>query len=102
LEELIDRNALKIALLNRTEEDLEILLNFILWKIRDPKTMSIVIYVFNMIVDFYFIMYGKNQKIDNLFDKILESINEEVEFEKELKEIDSKIDTVINLNKYSY
>ncbi len=102
MEELIDRNALKIALLNRTEEDLEILLNFILWKIRDPKTMSIVIYVFNMIVDFYFIMYGKNQKIDNLFDKILESINEEVEFEKELKEIDSKIDTVINLNKYSY
>ena len=33
-EELIDRNALKLALLNRSEEDLEQLLNFILWKIK--------------------------------------------------------------------
>jgi U3 small nucleolar RNA-associated protein 15 len=102
IEELIDRNALKLALLNRSEEDLEILLKFVLWKIRDPKTMNIILYVFNMLVDYYMVMFGKNAKIDSLFNKILTTMKEEIELERKLKDIDTQIDTVNNLNNFSY
>lgn len=102
LEELIDRNALKLALLNRSEEDLEILLKFISWKIRDPKTQNILIYVFNLIIEYYMPMYGRNSKIDKLFNEILKEIKEEIEFERKLKEIDEQIETVNNLHTYAY
>ncbi len=97
LEELIDRNALKLALLNRSEDDLEILLNFILWKIRDPKTMNILIYIFNLLLDYYMITFGKNEKIDSLFLKIKEAITEEISFQMNLKEIGNKIESIENL-----
>ncbi len=102
LEELIDRNALKLALLNRSEEDLEILLKFVLWKIRDPKTQNILLYVFNLLTDYYMVMYGRNTKIDSLFNQILEALKEEIQFERKLKEIDEQIETVSNLHNYSY
>ena len=102
LEELIDRNALKLALLNRSEEDLEILLKFVLWKIRDPKTQNILLYVFNLLTEYYMVMYGRNTKIDSLFNQILEALKEEIQFERKLKEIDEQIETVSNLHNYSY
>ncbi len=102
LEELIDRNALKLALLNRSEEELEKLLQFVLWKLRDPKHMNTLIYVFNLLVDYYMAMYGKNEKIDTLFNQILELLSEEINFERQLLEIESQIETVNNLHKYSY
>ena len=97
LEELIDRNALKLALLNRSEDDLEILLNFILWKIRDPKTMNILIYVFNLLIEYYLITFGKNEKIDSLFLKIKDSITEEINYQMNLKQIGTKIESIENL-----
>jgi hypothetical protein len=102
IEELIDRNALKLALLNRSEEDLEKLLQFVLWKIREPKHMNTLIYVFNLLVDYYMPIYGKNEKLDGLFNQVFHELGEELEFEKELQEIDSQIETVNNLQKYSY
>jgi U3 small nucleolar RNA-associated protein 15 len=98
LEELIDRNALKLSLLNRSEEDLEILLNFILWKIRDPKTMNVLLYVFNLLVDYYKIAIGHNTKIDELFKKISSAVSAEIDFEKDLKEISSTIDSINSIN----
>jgi U3 small nucleolar RNA-associated protein 15 len=97
IEELIDRNALKLALLNRSPEDLELLLQFILWKIRDPKAMNVLIYMLNLLIDFYMIMYGKNERISDLFNNILLSLKEEVEFEKSLIEVNSKIDSINTL-----
>lgn len=96
IEELIDRNALKLALLNRSEEDLEILLNFILWKIRDAKTMNILIYVYNLIIDYYMATFGKNAKIDSLFLKINNAITEEIAFQMKLKEIGTNIHSIEN------
>jgi U3 small nucleolar RNA-associated protein 15 len=98
IEELIDRNALKIALLNRSEEDLEILLNFIFWKIRDPKTMNVLLYVFNLLVDFYKIAIGHNSKINELFRKINEAIQQEIKFENDLREINNTIDSINSIN----
>jgi U3 small nucleolar RNA-associated protein 15 len=98
LEELVDRNGLKLALLNRSEEDLEILLNFILWKIRDPKTMNLLLYVFNLLIDYYNIAIGHNAKIDELFRKISEAITTEISFEKNLKAIGNSIEQINNIN----
>ncbi len=97
LEELIDRNALKLALLNRSENELEILLNFILWKIRDPKTMNILLYVFNLLIEYYVITLGKNEKIDSLFLKIKKAITEEISYQMKLKDIGNKIESIENL-----
>jgi hypothetical protein len=97
-EELIDRNALKLALLNRSEDDLEILLNFILWKIRDPKTMNVLLYVFNLLIDYYKIAIGHNIKIDELFKKISEAISSEIQFETDLMGISREIDSINSIN----
>lgn len=100
IEELIDRNALKLALLNRSEEDLELILNFILWKIRDPKLMHTIIYMFNLVISYYMIMFGENSKIDKLFKQIFKAINDEIEYEKALLKINAKIDSINNIKSY--
>jgi hypothetical protein len=100
LEELIDRNTLKLALLNRSEEDLELLLNLIQWKIRDPKTQNVLVHVFNLLVDYYMIAYGANDKIDELFRKINDSIKEEIAYEQGLLEINETIESINNIYNY--
>jgi hypothetical protein len=100
LEELIDRNALKLALLYRSEEDLEQLLNFILWKIRDPKTQNVLVHVFNLLVDYYMVAYGTNDKIDDLFRKIYDAIKEEIAYEQGLTEINDTIESINNIYNY--
>jgi U3 small nucleolar RNA-associated protein 15 len=100
VEELIDRNVLKLALINRNEDELALVLNFILWKIRDPKSMNTLLYVFNLLIDFYMIMYGKNEKISKLFEDILKNIREEIEFEKSLLNFNAKIDSISQINNY--
>lgn len=100
IEELIDRNTLKLALLNRSEEDIELVLKFILWKIRDPKTMNTLLYVFNIVMDYYILTYGKSERIDKLFGQISEALKEEIYLEKSLLNISSKIDSINNINSY--
>jgi hypothetical protein len=99
-EELIDRNALKLALLNRSEEELEQLLNFVLWKIRDPKTQNVLVHVFNLLVEYYMVAYGTNYKIDELFRKIYDAIKEEIAYEKGLTEINETIESINNIYNY--
>ena len=93
-EELIDRNVLKLALLKRSEEEVEIILEFILWKIREPKAMNILLYVFDLMVNYYILFSNKNEKINNLFNQIEEEINNEYQFEKDLLEIKDEIQTI--------
>jgi U3 small nucleolar RNA-associated protein 15 len=100
IEELIDRNGLKIALLNRNEEDLILLLKFIQWKIRDPKVMNTLLYIFNLLIDYYMGMYGRNKEIDGLFKQILSDIQQEINQEKQLLEISSTIESMNNLYLY--
>ncbi len=99
-EEFIDRNVLKLALLNLSETELENLLNFILWKIRDPKTMNILLHVFNLLVDYYMITYGLNDKIDELFRNINGVLKEEILYEQGLNEINNTIDSINNVYNY--
>ncbi len=98
LEELLDRNALKVALLNRNENELELILNFILWKLRDGKCMDLILNMLDDIIDFYSIMVGSSQKIDGLFRKILELMNNEIDLQRSLITVNTKIESISNLN----
>ena len=93
-EELIDRNALKIALMNRSEEELEVVLGFVLWKIRDVKTMAVAVYVFEIVVKYYMCVAKRNAKIKGMFDEIYKVISEEIRYEEELVAIKDEIDMV--------
>lgn len=97
IEELIDRNVLKLALMNRNENGLMIILEFIKWKIRDPKATNILIYVFDLIIEFYLIIFSKSQSIQKLLYEISNIISEEIKMENQLTEINKKIDLLINI-----
>jgi len=101
IEELIDRNALKIALLNRTEEDLILILNFIKWKIRDPKATNVLVYVLNLVIEYYMVMLEKSPQITRIFREINNIINDEIKMENDLNEINNKIDLLININSFN-
>ena len=97
IEELIDRNALKIALMNRSEDEVENVLNFILWKIRDVKAMNILIYVFDLMMNYYFIVANKSPKIKELFEKIQKEIQNEISFEEDLMGISKEIESITRI-----
>ena len=99
IEELIDRNALKIALMNRSEDEVENVLNFILWKIRDVKAMNILIYVFDLMMNYYFIVANKSPKIKELFEKIQKEIQNEISFEEDLMGISKEIESITRIYK---
>jgi len=89
---------LKVALLNRNENELELILNFILWKLRDGKCMNLILNMLDDLIDFYSIMVGSSQKIDGLFRKILELINNEIDLQRSLITVNTKIESISNLN----
>lgn len=94
LEELLNRNALKVALLNRNEEELELVLNFIIWKLRDSKCLHLLINMLDDLIDFYSLMIPYSKKIDSLFRKILELLNVEYELQQRLISISNRIESV--------
>ena len=97
IEELINRNTLKMAILKRNEEDVILLLNFILLKIREPKIMNILIYIFDLMINYYIIFIEKNEEINKLFKAIEKEINNEIKFEKELFNIKDEINNIIEV-----
>lgn len=64
--------------------------------------MNILLHVFNLVIDYYMVMYGKNSKIDKLFNDILKALKEEIELERKLNEINQTLETVDNLSNYGY
>ena len=93
-EELIDRNALKLALMNRNEEEVEVILGFVLWKIRDVKTMGIAVYVFEIMVKYYMCVAKRNKKVKEMFDEVYKVVNEEIKYQEELMGVKEEIDMV--------
>lgn len=60
--------------------------------------MNIILNMLDDILDFYSIMVGSSKKIDGLFMKILEELNNEINLQKSLISVHSRIDTISNLN----
>ncbi len=56
--------------------------------------MNILLYVFDLMVNYYILFSNKNDKINNLFNQIEEEINNEYQFEKDLLKIKDEIQTI--------
>ena len=95
IDELVDRNTLKLALFNEDQNSLINILKLIKKKIHNPNKMNQIIYLMEIINKFYGVFKGKNEEINNLFNEIENEINEEIKFEKDMIKIDSDIDAII-------
>ena len=95
IDELVDRNTLKLALFNEDQNSLINILKLIKGKIHNPSKMNQIIYLMEIINKFYGVFKGKNEEINNLFNEIEKEINEEIQFEKELIQLNSDIDAAI-------
>ena len=97
IDELVDRNTLKLALFNEDQNSLIKILKLIKKKIHNPSKMNQIIYLMELINKFYGVFKGKNGEIDNLFNEIEKEINEEIQFEKDLIKFESDINSIIQV-----
>ena len=95
IDELVDRNTLKLALFNEDQNSLIKILKLIKKKIHNPSKMNQIIYLMGIINKFYGVFKGKNDEINSLFKEIEKEINEEIQFEKEMIKIESDINSII-------
>ena len=95
IDELVDRNTLKLALFNEDQNSLIDILKLIKKKIHNPANMNQMIYLMDIINKYYGIFRGKNEEINNLFKEIEQEIDEEIHFEKEMIKLDSDINAII-------
>ena len=95
IDELVDRNTLKLALFNEDQNSLIDILKLIKKKIHNPANMNQIIYLMDIINKYYGIFRGKNEEINNLFKEIEIEIDEEIHFEKEMIKLDSDINAII-------
>ena len=95
IDELVDRNTLKLALLNEDKNSLINILKLIKEKIHNPSKMNQILYLMELINKYYGVFKGKNEEINNLFNEIEKEINEEIMFEKDMIKLNSDIEAVI-------
>ena len=60
--------------------------------------MNLILNMLDDLIDFYSIMVGSSQKIDGLFRKILELMNNEIDLQRSLITVNTKIESISNLN----
>ena len=95
IDELVDRNTLKLALFNEDQNSLINILKLVKKKIHNPNKMNQIIYLMDIINKFYGVFKGKNEEINNLFNEIEKEINDEINFEKDMIKLDSDINAII-------
>ena len=95
IDELVDRNTLKLALFNEDQNSLINILKLIKKKIHNPNKMNQIIYLMDIINKFYGMFKGKNEEINNLFNDIEKEINDEIQFEKDMIKLDADINAII-------
>ena len=95
IDELVDRNTLKLALFNEDQNSLINILKLIKGKIHNPSKMNQIIYLMEIINKFYGVFKGKNEEINKRFNEIEKEINDEINFEKEMIQLNSDIEAII-------
>ena len=95
IDELVDRNTLKLALFNEDQNSLVNILKLIKGKIHDSSKMNQILYLMDIINKYYGVFKGKNEEINNLFNEIEREIDEEIKMEKEMIQLSSDIEAII-------
>ena len=95
IDELVDRNTLKLALFNEDQNSLINILKLIKGKLHNPSKLNQIIYLIDLINKYYGVFKGKNKEINDLFNEIEKEINNEINFEKEMIKLNFDIDALI-------
>ena len=96
IDELVDRNTLKLALFNEDQNSLIDILKLVKKKIHNPSKMNQFIYLMDLINKYYGVFKGKNEEVNNLFNEIEKEINEEIQYEKDMIQLNSDIDSLVS------
>ena len=98
IEELVERDALCIALANRDEDEAIKLVEFLIWKLPDHRYASVLLEVARITLNMYAGVIGLSDRFDNkLFNQLNILVNEQLELQKGLLELSGQIDLVTRL-----
>ena len=80
VEELVERDALIIALGNRDEDELVKLLDFLIWKLPDHRYAQVLLEVTRITLNMYAGVVGLSDRFDNkLFNQLNLMVNDQIE-----------------------
>ncbi|CAI2366443.1 unnamed protein product [Moneuplotes crassus] len=94
IEELIQRSSLEIAIANRSEEELILLLDFLIWKISDYRFSDILVEVAKIVIDMYSCVIGHSEEVFKKFKELYTKVDTEIDEQKQMLEVKSKLDTL--------
>ena len=98
IEELVERDALCIAIGNRDEEEVVKLFDFLIWKLPDHRYTQVLLEVARLSLDMYSGVIGLSDKFDNkLFNQMNLMVNDQVTLQKGLLELSGQIELVTRL-----
>jgi U3 small nucleolar RNA-associated protein 15 len=98
VEELVERDALCIALGNRDEDELVKLFDFLIWKLPDHRYAQVLLEVTRIALNMYAGVVGLSDRFDNkLFNQLNLMVNDQIELQKGLLELSGQIELVTRL-----
>lgn len=98
IEELVERDALFIAIGNRNQDELVKLFDFLIWKLPDHRYAQVLLEVARIALDMYAGVIGLSDRFDNkLFNQLNILVNEQLELQKGLIELSGQIELVMRL-----
>lgn len=99
--ELIRRGSIKSALAGRDDKSISIILKFIQKNISNPKFVTVLTDVSNMIIDLYADQVGNSPAMDELLVRLKDTVDGEVNYLKQLFEIMGTMDTIFSASQTS-
>lgn len=94
MQELIRRGNIKAALAGKDEKSLSILIKFIQRNISNPNFTATLTDISNILLDIYMKDIGKYTGIDNLFVRLKQTIDVEIQYQTNLFEIIGTLETI--------
>lgn len=94
MQEIIRRGNIKAALAGKDEKSLSILIKFIQRNISNPNFTATLTDISNFLMEIYMKDIGKYTGIDNLFVRLKQTIDKEIEYQTNLFEIIGTLETI--------
>jgi len=95
VEELVQRNGLRIALQGRDQQTLQPVVAFLARQITSPPFSQVLIGVANLLLDMYAPVLGQSAAIDELFVKLRNVLEAEVRLQAELAQLMGAMDVLL-------
>ena len=61
--------------------------------------MSVLTYVYELMMKYYIIVSNKNKEVKEMFEKISKEVNEEIAFEEDLIQVNKDIESITRIYK---